>query len=130
MKKIQPFLFQPLLAETQNALNPNAYFNPASLPIRLWDGVFKIPESIRKLFPEPQAPSEPEDKARRQAGEKRTGRRLKVQVEVLAYPLRPKASEIPFRGDLKNLCKNGVCVEFLKVMDEKHLFLLDFQLTE
>jgi hypothetical protein len=94
----------------------------------LWDGAFKMPEALRKLFPESPAPK-PENESR-QSGEKRLKRRNKIQVEVLAYPLRPKPSHIPLRGDLVNLSKNGVCVEFLKTLEENHLFLLDFQLPE
>jgi hypothetical protein len=94
----------------------------------LWNGAFQMPEALRKLFPEPPAPK-PENESR-QTGEKRRKRRNKVQVEVLAYPLRPKSSHIPLRGELKNLSKKGVCVEFLKDVEENHLFLLDFQLPE
>ncbi len=100
----------------------------ASPSFRLWDGIFTMPEALRKIF-EPPASPKPENEPR-QTGEKRGKRRQKFQVEVLAYPLRPRASHIPLRGDLKNLSKNGACVEFLKPVNENHLFLLDFQLPE
>jgi hypothetical protein len=93
----------------------------------LWNGAFQMPEVLRKLFPEPPAPKS-ENESR--TGEKRRKRRQKFQVEVLAYPLRPKPSHIPLRGDLKNLSKNGACVQFLKAVEESHLYLLDFQLPE
>jgi hypothetical protein len=129
MKNFQPNLIEPLLSGTPSAFPPGAFFNAASLPLRLWDGIFNLPEGILKFIPGQKAPPKQEDE-KRQAGEKRNGRRMKIQVEVLAYPLKPKASDIPLRGDLRNLCPNGVCVEFLKVIDEDHMFLLDFKLSE
>ncbi len=130
MKTFRSSFSQPLLAETPNTFHPNVFFPPASRPLHPWDGIFDLlPEGLRKFLPGQKAPPKQEDK-KGQAGEKRTGRRMKIQVEVLAYPLKPNASDIPLRGDLKNLCPNGVCVEFLKVIDENHLFLLDFKLSE
>jgi hypothetical protein len=129
VKTFQPRLFQPLLPEPQNLFDPNTFFNPTSLPFRLWDGFFKIPKAIRQLFT-PPAPSKPEKEPQNQVGKYRPRRKLKFQVEVLAYPLRPKASHIPLRGELKNFSNNGVCVEFLKDIEENHLFLLDFQMPE
>jgi hypothetical protein len=128
VKTLQPRLFPSLSAAAPKTFHPT-YFHPASLPLQLWDGIFKIPEVLRKIF-EPPAPFKPEKRHRRQAGEKRNDRRIKFKVEVLAYPLRPQASHIPLRGELKNLGKEGVCVEFLKTVKENHLFLLDFQLPE
>lgn len=129
MKISQSRLFPPLTAQTPEAFQSGAFLKPASLPFQQWDGVFKIPEVIRRLFT-PPPPSKPKKETQEQVGQYRTRRKTKFQVEVLAYPLRPKASHIPLRGELKNLSDNGVCVEFLKEIEENHLFLLDFQLPE
>lgn len=129
MKMFEPCLFQPLSFETQNFFDPNRFFRSIFLPPRLRDGAFKIPEAIRKLFI-PRAPSKPEKEKQEPIGKYRPRRKIKFQVEVLAYPLRPKASHIPLRGELINLSNNGVCVEFLKDIEENHLYLLDFQLPE
>jgi len=130
MEIVHPRLFQPLSAGPQSVFHTHASFNAASLPVRLWDGIFPMPEGIRKLFAEPHDPSKQEKRPRRETGEKRFRPRRKFRVEVLAYPLRPHASDIPLRGDLKNMSQHGVCVEFLKVISENHLFLLDFQLPD
>jgi hypothetical protein len=131
MKAFFSSLFQPLSAETPKTFHLRHFFYPTSLPFQLWDRMFKIPmlENLRKFIPGMKNPPKQEDE-KGQAGEKRNGRRMKIQVEVFAYPLRPNVSDIPLRGDLKNLCPNGVCVEFLKTVDENHMFLLDFKLTD
>lgn len=131
MKIFRPGFFEPLLSVTPGAFSSRAIFHAATQPFRPWDGMFKIPipEHLRQFIPG-MKPTPKAENTRREEGEKRNGRRMKIQVEVLAYPLKPGASNIPLRGDLKNLCPNGVCVEFLRDVDEDHLFLLSFKLAE
>ncbi len=89
---------------------------------------FRAKTGILKLFQypwtKPFREKKPEDK---QNLDQRSSPRFSIDSKVLAYPLRPHVSRQPFGGGVKNLSKNGVCLETPEPISNFQLFLLDFK---
>jgi hypothetical protein len=92
-----------------------------------WSRIGKIREGFLKLFMDRWSKPGGEKKPDNKNSDQRNTPRFSIHPKVLAYPLRPHVSRQPFGGGVKNLSKNGVCIETPEPLSEYQLFLLDFQ---
>jgi PilZ domain len=128
MKPFHTYPFQPWFARTDKAqFHSNSISDLAFLQPQ-WKGIFGIQEGLRKLLLEFRNKKKSKTGPQKEDAEKRIDPLLELNSKVLVYPLRPDTSEKPYKGGLRNLSKNGVCIECSKPFSETQLVLLDFQL--
>jgi hypothetical protein len=92
-----------------------------------WGGINKIGGGFLKLFMDRWSRPGGEKKPDNKNSDQRNTPRFSIHPKVLAYPLRPHVSRQPFGGGVRNLSKNGVCIETPEPLSDYQLFLLDFQ---
>jgi hypothetical protein len=101
--------------------------HPDFLGLPQWSGIDKIREGFLKLFQDRWLKPGRGEKPDNKNSDQRNTPRFSIHPKVLAYPLRPHVSRQPFGGGVKNLSKNGVCIETPEPLSDYQLFLLDFQ---
>jgi hypothetical protein len=104
---------------------PIDYRDFLSLP--KWSGTYKITNGLLKIFLDRWPKSGKGKKTEQKNPDQRNAPRFTLHPKVLAYPLRPHVSRKPFGGGVRNLSKNGVCIETPEPLAAYQLFLLDFQ---
>ena len=120
-----------------NRLSPqfNDFFDEQKKSLSSFAWIFKpesgamvwIPDHLVKVAPSEIPPAEPPLTPRQ---DPRKAKRLPFKKAVEAYPLRPKTSTNAYHLMVRDISRDGLCLETGKPLSVGHIFLLQFNISK